>query len=130
MNNRVKWLINQIECEDRSIRELERKQQEINGFDIQTWLDDFFKFDKLDERRRVRTYEEEHIAEEQRPKRFCGDETSICSSSAPTTAVAAPSTPPERLTKSNAVDTASFRDEMEGLSGEQGFHARGEVFGE
>ena len=111
-------MINQIECEDRSIRELERKHQEINGFEIQSWLDDFFKCDKLDGRRRVRTYEEEHIAEEQRPKRFCGDETSICSSSAPTTAVAAPSTPPERLTKSNAVDTASLLVNMECMFGE------------
>ena len=61
-------------------------------------------------------------------KRLCEDEAAFFSSSKPTAAVAVPSTLPERLTKHNAVDTASFLDKMEGLSGEQGFHARGEVF--
>ena len=41
VQKRVRWLIKQIECEDRSIRELERKQQEISGLEIQTWLDVF-----------------------------------------------------------------------------------------
>ena len=129
VQKRVRWLIKQMECEDRQIRELERQHQEISEREGHTCLHDMFDLDEATEQRRENPHEDAATEQQKRPEgNHCKRQRVIQDKAE--TAVAAPSTPPERCTKSNAVDKACLVDELDCIFGEEGTHVRGEFVGE